>query len=82
MRAGLIQITSTDDPQANLPVTLGLIREAAAKGALARRNPTRESTSNAASTRSQRALAPVPALAAVHGRRTPTAASPRLGRRP
>jgi len=33
MRAGLIQITSTDDPQANLPVTLGLIREAAAKGA-------------------------------------------------
>jgi len=33
MRAGLVQITATDDPAANLPVTLGLVREAAAKGA-------------------------------------------------
>lgn len=33
MRAGLIQLTSGEDPAANLPVTLGLIREAAAGGA-------------------------------------------------
>jgi deaminated glutathione amidase len=33
MRAGLVQLTVSDDPAANLPVTLGLVREAAAKGA-------------------------------------------------
>lgn len=33
VRAGLVQITSGDDPAANLPVTLGLIRDAAASGA-------------------------------------------------
>ena len=33
MRAGLVQLTSSDDPERNLPVTRGLIREAAAKGA-------------------------------------------------
>ncbi len=33
MRAGLVQITSGDDPAQNLPVTLGLIRAAAADGA-------------------------------------------------
>jgi predicted amidohydrolase len=33
MRAGLVQLTSGDDPAANLPVTLGFIREAAAAGA-------------------------------------------------
>jgi predicted amidohydrolase len=33
MRAGLIQLTSGDDPAANLPVTLGLVAEAAARGA-------------------------------------------------
>ena len=33
MRAALIQLTSGDDPQANLPVTQGLIAEAAAAGA-------------------------------------------------
>lgn len=33
MRAGLIQITATEDPKDNLPVTLGFIREAASKGA-------------------------------------------------
>jgi predicted amidohydrolase len=33
MRAGLVQITAGEDPAANLPVTLGLIREAAARGA-------------------------------------------------
>ena len=32
-RAGLIQLSVTDDPVANLPVTIGLVREAAAKGA-------------------------------------------------
>lgn len=33
MRAGLVQITSGDDPAENLPVTLGLIRAAAGEGA-------------------------------------------------
>ncbi len=33
MRAGLIQLSSGDDPAGNLPVTLGLIREAAQAGA-------------------------------------------------
>lgn len=33
MRAGLIQLTVTDDPAANLPVTLDLVRQAAAAGA-------------------------------------------------
>lgn len=33
MRAGLVQITAGDDPAENLPVTLGLIRAAAAEGA-------------------------------------------------
>lgn len=33
MRAGLIQLSVTDDPVANLPVTLSLVREAAARGA-------------------------------------------------
>ncbi|MEJ2022519.1 MAG: carbon-nitrogen hydrolase family protein, partial [Maritimibacter sp.] len=33
MRAGLVQLSSGDDPAANLPVTLGLIRKAAAEGA-------------------------------------------------
>lgn len=33
MRAGLVQITATDDPVANLPITVGFVREAAAKGA-------------------------------------------------
>lgn len=33
MRAGLVQLTVTDDPGANLPVTLAFVREAAAKGA-------------------------------------------------
>ena len=33
MRAGLVQLTSGDDPGANLPVTLGLVREAAEAGA-------------------------------------------------
>ncbi len=33
MRAGLVQLTVSDDPAVNLPVTLGFVREAAAKGA-------------------------------------------------
>jgi predicted amidohydrolase len=33
MRIGLVQLTVSDDPAANLPVTVGYIREAAAKGA-------------------------------------------------
>ncbi|MFN3615008.1 MAG: carbon-nitrogen hydrolase family protein [Rubrimonas sp.] len=33
MRAGLVQLTASDDPAANLPVTEGLIRQAAAGGA-------------------------------------------------
>ena len=33
MRAGLVQLTVTDDPEANLPVTVGLVRQAAAAGA-------------------------------------------------
>lgn len=33
MRAGLVQLTVTDDPEVNLPVTLGLVRQAAAAGA-------------------------------------------------
>ena len=33
MRVGLVQLTVSDDPAANLPVTVGYIREAAAKGA-------------------------------------------------
>ena len=33
MRAGLIQLTVTDDPEANLPVTVGLLRQAVAGGA-------------------------------------------------
>jgi predicted amidohydrolase len=33
LRAALVQLTSSDDPEANLPVTEGLIREAAAGGA-------------------------------------------------
>ena len=33
MRAGLVQLTSSDDPARNLPVTRGLVREAAARGA-------------------------------------------------
>ena len=33
MRTGLIQLSVSDDPAANLPVTLGLIRQAAAGGA-------------------------------------------------
>ncbi len=33
MRAGLVQITATDDPAANLPVTLDLVRRAAGQGA-------------------------------------------------
>jgi deaminated glutathione amidase len=33
MRAGLIQLTVTDDPVANLPVTVGLVRQAVAGGA-------------------------------------------------
>ena len=33
MRAGLIQLSVTDDPAANLPVTLDLVRQAAADGA-------------------------------------------------
>lgn len=33
MRAALIQLTVTDDPAANLPVTLGFIRQAVAEGA-------------------------------------------------
>jgi deaminated glutathione amidase len=33
MRAGLVQLTVTDDPEANLPVTVGLVRKAVAGGA-------------------------------------------------
>ncbi len=33
MRVGLVQLCASDDPKANLPVTEGLIREAAAAGA-------------------------------------------------
>jgi deaminated glutathione amidase len=33
MRAGLVQMTVSDDPAANLPVTLGLVRQAVAGGA-------------------------------------------------
>jgi predicted amidohydrolase len=33
MRTALVQLSVTDDPAANLPVTLGLVREAAAGGA-------------------------------------------------
>lgn len=33
MRAGLVQLTVTDDPAANLPVTVGYIRQAVAQGA-------------------------------------------------
>jgi predicted amidohydrolase len=33
MRAGLVQLTVTDDPEANLPGTLALVRQAAAAGA-------------------------------------------------
>jgi predicted amidohydrolase len=33
VRVGLIQLSSTDDPAANLPVTLDLVRQAAARGA-------------------------------------------------
>jgi predicted amidohydrolase len=33
MRAGLVQLTVTDDPAANLPATVGLVRQAAAGGA-------------------------------------------------
>ena len=33
MRVGLTQLTATDDPVANLDVTLGLIRDAAGQGA-------------------------------------------------
>ena len=33
MHAGLIQLTVTDDPEANLPVTVGLLRKAVAGGA-------------------------------------------------
>ena len=33
MRAGLVQLTVTDDPAANLPVTIGFVRQAAADGA-------------------------------------------------
>jgi predicted amidohydrolase len=33
MRAGLVQLTVTDDPAANLPVTVDLVRQAAAEGA-------------------------------------------------
>ncbi|MBA3911141.1 MAG: amidohydrolase [Rhodobacter sp.] len=33
MRAALVQLTVTDDPAVNLPVTIGLIRKAAADGA-------------------------------------------------
>ncbi|MES2665648.1 MAG: carbon-nitrogen hydrolase family protein [Pseudomonadota bacterium] len=33
MRAGLVQLTVTDDPAANLPGTLALVRQAAAQGA-------------------------------------------------
>ena len=33
MRAGLVQLTVADDPAANLPVTVGLIRQAVAGGA-------------------------------------------------
>ncbi len=33
MRAALIQLTVTDDPAANLPVTVGLVRQAVAAGA-------------------------------------------------
>jgi predicted amidohydrolase len=33
MRAALVQLTVTDDPAANLPVTLGLVRQAVAAGA-------------------------------------------------
>jgi predicted amidohydrolase len=33
MRAALVQLTSSDDPERNLPVTRGFVREAAARGA-------------------------------------------------
>ncbi|NCU19516.1 carbon-nitrogen hydrolase family protein, partial [Candidatus Falkowbacteria bacterium] len=33
MRAGLVQLSVTDDPATNLPVTLGLVRQAASAGA-------------------------------------------------
>lgn len=33
MKAGLVQLSVSDDPAANLPVTVGLVREAAARGA-------------------------------------------------
>jgi predicted amidohydrolase len=33
LRAGLVQLSASDDPAANLPVTAGLVREAAAEGA-------------------------------------------------
>ena len=33
MRAGLVQLSSSDDPARNLPVTRGLVREAAGQGA-------------------------------------------------
>jgi hypothetical protein len=33
MRAGLVQLTSSDDPERNLPVTRAFVREAAARGA-------------------------------------------------
>jgi predicted amidohydrolase len=33
MRAALVQLTVTDDPKVNLPVTLGLVRQAVAQGA-------------------------------------------------
>jgi predicted amidohydrolase len=34
MRAGLVQLTASDDPERNLPVTRALVRDAAAQGAV------------------------------------------------
>ena len=33
MKAALVQLNASDDPVANLPVTAGFVREAAAEGA-------------------------------------------------
>jgi predicted amidohydrolase len=58
MRAALVQLRSSDDPAANLPVTEGLIREAASAGAELILTPECTNIVSASRTRQKAVLAP------------------------
>ena len=58
MRAGLIQLTASDDPAANLPGTMAMIAEAAGQGADLVLTPEVTNCVSASRTRQEQVLQP------------------------